>query len=273
MVLIFWIIVPGIFLGFTILLFQYSTSNLAKIAAILMATLPWIALVGIRGNMWYENYRQREETNGRAIFKDERQRKLTQAIANNSPEIERIARADVPLNVPGRDGMTLLHFIFSLYTVQSDKDRVRIGKILLDAGADPNLADSYGKTPAFYTNPDTIDLLGAMLDKGADSNRKDKEGRPLLFEMSSPEGVRMLIDRGANLNITDSADRTALFEFASRDSWAIVLMLLEAGADWRIVPPGQTPFAERVGNGDGYEPDHPRRRVVEWLKQHPAPKK
>ena len=82
--------------------------------------------------------------------------------------------------------MTFLHFIFSLYTVHDDKDRVRIGKILLDAGADPNLSDSVGRTPAFYTSNETIELLRALLDKGADPN---------------PECMRLLIDKGVPMGL------------------------------------------------------------------------
>jgi hypothetical protein len=44
MALMFYIVAPAIFPGLTILLFQFRTSNFAKITAIPMAALPWIIL-------------------------------------------------------------------------------------------------------------------------------------------------------------------------------------------------------------------------------------
>ena len=82
----------------------------------------------------------------RAYFKDEKQRTLALAISRNDPNLERIAKAGVPLNTQGYDGITFLHFIFLASTLHTDQNRIRIGKILLDAGANPDLPDAMGKT-------------------------------------------------------------------------------------------------------------------------------
>ena len=268
MELFYFIVVPAIVLGLTVLLFQFSNSTFLKIVAILLSTIPWVFLIGYQARNLYFNYYFRQEAIGKSTFTDPSQLKLAKAIVGNSPDIESIVRSGVPLNQPGSGGVTFLHFIFNYAAVPNRENCVRVGRILLAAGADPNLADSEGKTPAFYADKQTRDLLAAFLDKGIDPNRKDNDGKPLLLYMHQPECAQLLIAKGADLNATDAAGNTALMQFGILEQWQTVLLLLEHRADWRIAPAGSRSLAELAGTGEGLEPTSARSRVVEWLKKH-----
>jgi hypothetical protein len=265
-----YILTPTVVLLLALALFHFNTSFSARMAATAIAALPWMVILYFQAGRVAGRLSWRGQTSGWSYFSDSKQRELASAISGNSPQLEQIATSGVALNTPGRNGMTFLHLLLNNKAALDDVAINRIGTILLNAGADPNLPDEAGKTAPFYTTTYTKGLLRLMLEKGADPNRKSNEGKPLLFYFYDPEMLGLLIEKGADLNLTDSTGRPALIEFATREDWQDVLLLLENGADWRIVPAGKISFAERAGDGEGYAPDNPRRRVVEWLRAHPV---
>ena len=139
--------------------------------------------------------------------------------------------------------------------------------LLLQKGADPNLADIGGKTPlivAAATNlksivaqlleprtPKTgmntllragplqwaasnnaVDTLTLLLDRKADANDRDADGKtPLMFaaESGALEAVQLLIKRGANVNARDHVGKTALQHTAGARAASITALLKAAG--------------------------------------------
>ena len=78
-------------------------------------------------------------------------------------------------------------------------------KLLLDAGANPNLTSSFG-VPVYFSAT------------GQSSNLKT---------------LTMLLDRGANVHAMSPKGETALFSAAMTRNWKAALLLLERGADWK----------------------------------------
>ena len=91
---------------------------------------------------------------------------------------------------------------------------------LLDAGADIDIQDKFGRTAlmlsAAYGRADTVKLL---LDAGADIDRSNKYGWTALMQaaMWGHTGVmELLIQAGADVDIKDSDSRTA-FDMLKED--------------------------------------------------------
>jgi ankyrin repeat protein len=133
--------------------------------------------------------------------------------------------------IPG--GMTPL-----LYAARDG--RIDIARILLDAGADVNLADANGITPLIsaITNnhPDTARFL---IDRGADITAADWYGRTPLW--AAVETRNMDVDNASFVNSIDRAPYLPLIE-----------LLLQRGADANVrvkeVPPIRRDFLRITGS-------------------------
>ena len=87
-------------------------------------------------------------------------------------------------------------------------------KILLDAGANPNIQDNMGKT-ALHLFFDHVNLAKVVVRK---------------YSKIVPETVRLLQDYGAHLNIVDINGRTILHQAAAFGNVETMQILLELGA-------------------------------------------
>ncbi|AXQ31288.1 ankyrin repeat domain-containing protein [Solimonas sp. K1W22B-7] len=106
-------------------------------------------------------------------------------------------------------------------------------KLLLNSGANPNLADQAGWTPlihAVYSGADP-DLLGLLLDAGADVNGRNDRGITALYLASvggREEQVRYLLSRGADPALASKAGYTALKIAQLKGLQKIVTLLKDA---------------------------------------------
>lgn len=128
---------------------------------------------------------------------------------------------------------------------------------LLDAGANPNIADEEDKQPplvrvALYA---PVELMQALLDHNAAVNVKDDMGwTPLMGAVSNDDPVKtnLMLRHGADVNARANDGMTALMLSVHRDSETIKL-LLEHHADPTIADnAGNTPlqYAKEVGDMD-----------------------
>ena len=107
-------------------------------------------------------------------------------------------------------------------------------KLLLNSGANPNLADQAGWTPlihAVYSGADP-DLLGILLDAGAEVNKPNDRGITALYLASvggREEQVRYLLSRGADRSLASKAGYTPL-KIAQLKGLEKIVNLLKAPA-------------------------------------------
>ena len=111
-------------------------------------------------------------------------------------------------------------------------------KLLIEAGADVNMADTDGKTAlmkaATIGNWECVELL---IKTVADVNITDRSGETALMKaatIGSLECAELLMEAGADVNITDRSGETALMKAATIGSLECVKLLIEAGADVNI---------------------------------------
>jgi hypothetical protein len=133
---------------------------------------------------------------------------------------------DVYAEITGGTGTGLSHLLDRPSRL-GENDKVRL---LLDAGADPNIQDDYGDTPLY---------------RAAYSNQA--------------KTARILLDAGANPDLWDNFNNTPLLQAASRGHFYVVRVLLEAGADPSIADRyGKTPLHWAAGNSTRRERLHTR---------------
>ena len=130
----------------------------------------------------------------------------------------------------GIDGATPL-----MYAVQyGDLASVRT---LLDAGADPNVADHAGATPLLWAIDD-VEKTKLLIERGARVNARSADGRTPLMVAAGRRGssavVRLLLDRGANVLLRGpgrAGETTAAQESFRSGDEAIIRLLQSWGAE------------------------------------------
>ncbi|MDX1561384.1 MAG: ankyrin repeat domain-containing protein, partial [Gammaproteobacteria bacterium] len=152
---------------------------------------------------------------------------------------------------------------------------------LLDAGADPNLANRYDLTPlALAVELGNLDLVRLLLDAGADPTVPDAAGEPLTFTAvrnGDVDVVEALLAAGVDVDAGDASfEQTALMLAAREWQPDIVRLLLGAGAAVdRQTPAGATPEprlpADNAGSkGEGIVrggwPEHGMRAPIPGAK-------
>ena len=114
-------------------------------------------------------------------------------------------------------------------------DAARVER-LLDAGADPSVANDYGASPmglAAEVGDDRI--LGLLLDAGADADSPNPDGQTALMAVArtgNVEAARMLIDAGAAVDAREGwGGQTALMWASARRHPEMMVFLIAHGAD------------------------------------------
>jgi ankyrin repeat protein len=130
-------------------------------------------------------------------------------------------------------------------------------KLLIDAGADVNVADKYGRTPLYWASRNGFngcaECVKYHIDAGADVNIADKDGETPLYWASHnghTDSVKRLIDAGANVNNADNNGRTPLYWASYKGYTDSVKRLIDAGA----VPPVSMSISNRYGVNIEYLP-------------------
>ena len=112
---------------------------------------------------------------------------------------------------------------------------LEIAKLLIERGADINLADSDGRTPLYRACWNNYLEIARLLIKGnADVNLAEKDGETPLHVAcwnNNLEIAKLLIERGADINLADSDDETPLYRACLRNKLEIARLLIESNAD------------------------------------------
>lgn len=122
----------------------------------------------------------------------------------------------------------------------------QITKLLLESGANPNLANSDGRTPLIsaegfiYREPWGVSshvITKELLARGAAPNARSKTGTtPLIVAAGQPNHddasfLQELIDAGADVNAADEDGQTALMAAAEKGHVSKVRLMLDKGAN------------------------------------------
>ena len=135
----------------------------------------------------------------------------------------------VDVNARQPDGSTPL--LWAVY--EDDADRVRR---LLDAGADPSLANRYGASPmSMASEVVNTEILRLLLDAGADVDSPNPEGQTALMAVARTgnlDAAQLLLERGARIDARESwGGQSALMWASARRHPPMMELLIEHGAD------------------------------------------
>jgi ankyrin repeat protein len=82
-------------------------------------------------------------------------------------------------------------------------------RILIDAGADPNLADNKGKTPLIVNSQD-LEIAKMLIAHGANVNARADDGFTPLVNAGTVELTQLLLEHGADPFAKTEQGKTAL---------------------------------------------------------------
>jgi ankyrin repeat protein len=127
-------------------------------------------------------------------------------------------------------------------------------RLLLDAGADPNVANNFDATPLMWCAGDAAKVR-LLLSKGAKADARSKLGRtPLLiaaYNDGAIEAARLLLEKGADVNARDKSGTSVLELAAAANNIELARILIAKGANVNNADElGFTPLLDAAGNGD-----------------------
>lgn len=140
----------------------------------------------------------------------------------------------------GSEHWTALHAVAIGDGDGDEVERVRVAKLLLDAGAWPDAQDDHGATPLYTAIKSKREALALLLiERGADVNTTTSvyidatEGTPLHLaaEQANPRLMRALLAAGAEVEAQDSWDFMPLHDAVGARSVECARLLIDAGAD------------------------------------------
>jgi ankyrin repeat protein len=166
--------------------------------------------------------------------------------SNDLSSLSKLVRDSGP-NAPDARGNSPLMYAAALGSPESMR-------LLLDAGADPNIANVFAATPLMWCAGDAAKIR-LLLSKGAKVDARSQLGRtPLLIAAAydgAAEAARLLIEKGADVNARDKGGMSVLQQAASSNHVELVRLLVAKGADVNTADQGGfTALMAAANNGD-----------------------
>ena len=138
---------------------------------------------------------------------------LMTAAASGVPNIvEDVLKSHPDVNARDKKGRTALMEAVSQYHYGPEDpqiERAEVVRVLLQAGADPNVSDEDGNTALIDAAWDA-DAVLLLIRAGANVNAQSKKGFTPLINCAEPEVARVLLAHGADPVIRDARGKTAL---------------------------------------------------------------
>lgn len=136
------------------------------------------------------------------------------------------------INARNAEGVGVLHTVVRTH----GDDAAEMVRVLLRAGADPDMADAEGVTPLHWCviegavrGEPQLEVLQLLLRAGADVNRADKDGWTPLYSCVNyrfPEMIPYLLQAGARRDLRESIWGRTPLEYAGElgDERAVALL-------------------------------------------------
>lgn len=164
--------------------------------------------------------------------------------------VEVLLKADASFNCKNEFGYAALHYA----CIGSQPEAVAVAKLLLDAGAGVNEADSAGDTPLFHAmGGGDARIVKTLLEAGAATNVTNQHGEtPLFYSAYAKEfkEINVLLDAGAEVAVVDSKGNTPLFLAARNGNVGAAKALVQAGVNVNATnSAGETALFESVPTG------------------------
>ena len=168
-----------------------------------------------------------------AINKDNETALLIACMDGQNDAINVLLKAGADTNITETDGHTCLH---KAVNANCGKQTVQA---ILDHGADVDAINKYNKTALLIACMDgKIDAINVLLEAGADTNIADTYGHTCLHKAVNAncdkQTVQTIIDHGADVNAINKYNETALLIACINGRTDAINVLLEAGADTNI---------------------------------------
>lgn len=136
---------------------------------------------------------------------------LVGAAASGVPTVvQEILKYRPDVNRRGHDGRTAMTTCLQTHHNKDKNVNLReVIRILLDEGADPNIADNEGKTP-LIANAWDYEIAKLLLAHGANVNARARDGFTPLLNAGTAELTRLLLEHGADPFAKTERGETAL---------------------------------------------------------------
>ncbi len=235
----FMLVIPGLFLGASVLLFTRTTSPGWRAVALLMAGAPMILVVGMRGIAAARIRSSTDAQGNLTFFPAGPMREMAGAISRNDTAAIATLAPKASVNGRGLSGMTLL--VYALRQMRNAPTHGEAVRALLHAGANPNLGtDELPLEVAIQISPaNGIEPVRMLLAAGADPNARNHFGMPIWFTAAGgpmdPALLTAVLEHGADLKARDAQGGNAVLYAANGANWQAVLLLLRRGADWKEI--------------------------------------
>jgi len=237
-VTLFLLVLPCIPLAAAVVVFLRSSSPMGRVVALLLVAAPLAVLVSTKAIADVQLRANSNERGELTFFRAGPMREIAEAIARNDSRTVASLVSTVDVNKTGLSDMTLL--LLAARQLRQTPEQHEVLRVLLAARADPNKGAQYELPLAIaiqQSGKAGLEPVKLLLDAGANPNLKTSFGEPVWFaaigRSSTLETLALLLDRGADVNALTPNESTALFTAANVRNWQAALLLLQRGADWR----------------------------------------
>jgi ankyrin repeat protein len=200
--------------------------------------LIWLPLTACSAHPEERALRELQQMQARDYFEDPLQRALIEAVeGRDASKVRTVLEQGADVNAVGREGMTPLFWALA-------KQNLDGFKVLLEAGADPNVVVSL---PEHFQEPkagamemaarlESTEYLRALLESGGNPNTivNEEWQMPVLYRAIMSRrlnNVETLLEHGADINHQDKSGATPLMQSVTARQFEIALFLLRQGAD------------------------------------------
>jgi hypothetical protein len=231
--LLFFVLLPCIVLGLTMLLFRFCPWAPVRWTALMIVAGPglYIAVMQMRGV--YLDYSVQQAELGRGYFSGSAMKAMAEAVVRlDVPNMRRIAPR-VDINGSGEYGTTLISLAveraYDSASGATEHAQLPVVLALLEFGAKPDSGLEWALRLR------DSEILEALLRAGANPNLLNASEQPVVFGWLSVmrlQNFQLMIVHGLNVDATNY-DAPMAFEAAIHERWDLLSLLIDHGADVR----------------------------------------